>query len=233
MKIILLAAGYGTRLRPLTIKTPKCLVKIKGKPLLSYWLDLLCESNEYPILINTHYLNDKVEDYLNKNRYRHRVTISYEKKLLGTAGTIRANKEFIKEDTVLLIHADNLSAFNLEDFIKKHLNRPKECDITMMLFKTDDPKSCGIVELDENEVVVSFHEKVKSPSTNLANGAVYLIENSVIREISKNMKISDFSTQVIPKYIGRIYTYLNNNYHRDIGTLESLKLANNEYRDYK
>ena len=114
MKIILLAAGFGTRLRPITNKTPKCMVKINNKPLLSYWLELLFKNHEYPVLINTHYLSDIVEGFIEKNKYKKFITTSHEKNILGTAGTLIANKNFIKKDTVLLAHADNLTQFNLD-----------------------------------------------------------------------------------------------------------------------
>jgi len=92
----------------------------------------------------------------------------------------------------------------------------------MMLFKTDNPSSCGIVELDKNNVVQEFHEKVSSPPSNLANAAVYICESSVINTlISLNKQEIDFSLEVLPKYLGKINTYLNNVYLRDIGTIEN------------
>ena len=70
MKAILLAAGFGTRLRPLTNNIPKCLVPIKGKPLLEIWLDKLSDVGVKDFLINTHYLYDKVESFIKKSKYK-------------------------------------------------------------------------------------------------------------------------------------------------------------------
>ena len=92
MKVILLSAGFGHRLRPLTNKTPKCLVRIKSVPLLKIWIDRLSEQGLGPFLVNTHYLKDQVEmlvDSLNDE-----VTLKYEEKLLGTAGTLISNIDF-------------------------------------------------------------------------------------------------------------------------------------------
>ena len=100
----------------------------------------------------------------------------------------------------------------------------------MMLFKTDDPKSCGIVELDELGVVVNFHEKSMNPPSTLANAAIYILEADLVREYqSLEPRITDISTEIISSNLGKIFTYLNSQYHRDIGNLESLRLANIEY----
>ena len=230
MKAILLAAGFGTRLKPLTDKVPKCLVLINGIPLLQIWLERLAASNIDRILVNTHYLADKVIEFVHNSKLKDLVLLTHEDILLGTAGTVFANHEFIGGEAVMVIHADNLSIFDVNDFIRAHKNRPSHCNMTMMLFETDDPASCGIVELDKSGVVKGFHEKSLSPPSNLANAAIYIIEPSLVNEyLAKNSKITDISTEIIPSNLGKIYTYLNSKYHRDIGNLESLRLANSEY----
>jgi mannose-1-phosphate guanylyltransferase len=80
--------------------------------------------------------------------------------------------------------------------------------------------------LDERGVVKAFHEKVPNPPGNLANGAVYIIEPTIFSFLqSLNKEIIDFSTEVLPHYVGHIYTFHNSGYHRDIGTIASYKLA--------
>jgi hypothetical protein len=129
-----------------------------------------------------------------------------------------------------LIHADNLTLPNINEFKKTHLKRPVETEITMMTFNSPIPQSCGIVELDENLVVQVFHEKVANPPGNLANGAVYILEPSIIHYLkSFGREVIDFSTEVIPHYIGKIYSFHNTTYHRDIGNFESLLVAQIEY----
>jgi len=230
MKAILLAAGLGTRLRPLTNTTPKCLVKINGKPLLKIWLDMLFESNIDRVLINTHHLSELVEEFVYKSGFKERVELRYEKTLLGTAATLFACQKFIGNEPIIVIHADNLSKFNINQFIKAHQNRPKNCNMTMMLFRTDVPENCGVVELNEFGVVVRFYEKSLNPPSNIANAAVYILEAELLIEshsIDPNM--TDFSTHIIPRNLGKIFTYLNEIYHRDIGTYEGLRLGNIEY----
>ncbi len=229
MKVLLLAGGIGTRLRPITNTIPKCLVSIRGKPLLEYWLEFLIKEGLGPILINLHYLRKQVEDYINQTPYKSHVKTVYEKKLLGTGGTMVANRDFLQGGTFMVAYADNLSKFNLQQFISHHENRPRYCQATMMTFKTPAPESCGIVELDEQGVVQAFHEKVKSPPSNLANAAVYLFEATIFNEFQKNLVYPiDISKDIIPQLLGKIYTYYNGFYHRDIGTIESLSLAQQE-----
>ena len=95
----------------------------------------------------------------------------------------------------------------------------------MMTFHTRNPSTCGIVELDADGVVISFHEKVENPPGNLANGAVYLLEPEVLQWICDRPEITDFSTQVLPHFIGRIATWYNERTHIDIGSIEALREA--------
>lgn len=230
MKALLLAAGLGTRLRPLTDSIPKCLVEIHGRPLLDYWLEMLTVAGVGPLLVNLHYFADAVRDYIADSEYRSQVVTVYEENLLGTAGTLLKNRSFFNYETLMLVHADNLSRFDVRAFLARHAARPTGCEITMLTFSTDAPSSCGILELDTNGVVQAFHEKVANPPGNLANGAVYILEPTIFEFIeSLDKEEIDFSTEVLPKYLGRIYTFHNNIYHRDIGTLKSYEAAMREY----
>ena len=107
-RALLLAAGFGTRLRPITLHTPKCLVPIGGEPLLGRWLRKLERAGCESVLINTHYLAKEVEAFL-QGRQSSAMSIrtAHEPELLGTAGTLLANQGFFKDATGLLIHADN------------------------------------------------------------------------------------------------------------------------------
>ena len=97
--------------------------------------------------------------------------------------------------------------------------------MTMMTFDTNIPHTCGIVETDAQGVVKAFHEKVADPPGDRANAAVYLLEPEVLRWLEQHPEVSDFSTQVLPNYLGRIASWHNAQIHRDIGTLETLHQA--------
>jgi mannose-1-phosphate guanylyltransferase len=160
MKALLLAGGYGTRLLPITKATPKCLVDINGEKLLDIWLAKLLESGINEIIINTHHLDDVVNQHINQSIYKNNVRLVYEDKLLGTAGTIKKNKVFFGNGPLIVVHADNLSIFNMDEFKNCFMERPPGIHITMMTFNTDCPELCGIVELDKNGVVIKFYEKI-------------------------------------------------------------------------
>lgn len=230
MKALLLSAGFGTRLRPLTDKIPKCLVPIHGKPLMAYWLEMLTRAGIDQILVNLHYLPDMVRAFLSSSLFGKSVKTVYEKELLGTGGTLLKNRDFFGNEPVFMAHADNFSIFDMEFFLQAHHSRPACCDITMMTFRTETPESCGILELDSKNVVCGFHEKQKKNFGNLANGAVYILQPSVIEFLEGLGKEQiDFSTEVIPHYLGRIYTTENTWYHRDIGTMENYLKAEEDF----
>ena len=110
--------------------------------------------------MNTHYLADQVDAFLqNWHSSTMSVQASYEPQLLGTAGTLLANQQFFQGSTSLLIHADNLMEEELPAFLDAHLDRNPSCLLTMLTFQTDRPSSCGIVEIDGEQVVKPFMRK--------------------------------------------------------------------------
>ena len=226
-RALLLAAGLGTRLRPITNDTPKCLVPIGGEPLLGHWLRRLDQAGCEAALVNTHYLSDKVEQYLQSWKSQNMaVATMNETELLGTAGTLKVNQEFFSDVTGLLIHADNFMSEDLHPFLIAHQNRDTKCLLTMLTFKTETPRSCGIVEVDDKMILKGFHEKVEKPPGNRANGALYAFEPSLIDHINDMpTPPKDFSLEVIPSLVGRIQTWNTDGLYLDIGTPESLATA--------
>lgn len=227
MRAILLSGGYGTRLRPLTLKKPKCLVPIKNKPLLEIWFERLVGANIAPLLVNTHYLKEQVENFIETNKFKDSVTLVYEENLLGTAGTLITNLDFYGNQDGFLIHADNYCLADLTAFQEAHRNRPPECLMTMMTFRTNSPTSSGIVELDKHGIVIGFHEKVLNPPGNLANGAIYILSVELMELLrTKYNYAKDFSTDIIPCLMGKIYSHESRETLIDIGSIESYNRAN-------
>jgi mannose-1-phosphate guanylyltransferase len=227
LRALLLAAGLGTRLRPFTLYTPKCLAPIGGKPLLGHWLSKLEAVGCEAVLINTHHLADQVEQFLTSwPRTGMAIETAHEPELLGTAGTLMAHQAFFAGATGLLIHADNVMAADLSGLLLAHGQRPSRCVLTMLTFTTCTPSSCGIVETDATGVVNAFHEKVADPPGNKANGALYAFDADFL-EFAKQMSRSpnDFSTEVIPALMGRIHTCHTTEAYLDIGTAEMLERA--------
>jgi mannose-1-phosphate guanylyltransferase len=228
MKAILLAAGLGTRLRPLTNTIPKCLVPIKGKPLLEIWLERLTQAGIGPFLVNTHYLGNQVESFIQNSPYRNQVTLVHEPELLGTAGTLIKNLGFFQGEDGLLIHADNYCLADFSMFKQAHKQRPPQCVMTMMTFRTDAPSSCGIVELDDKGIVIGFHEKVANPPGNLANGAVYILSAELLKKMDNELSAAkDFSTEILGQFVGQIYTYQTDEIFMDIGSIPAYEKVSN------
>ena len=232
LRALILAAGLGMRLRPLTMHTPKCLVPIGGEPLLAWWLRKLEATNCQKVLINTHHLADEVMKFLNCwHSNNMSIQAVNEPVLLGTAGTLIANKSFFEGARGLLIHADNAMASDLDPFLRAHAQRQRGCLVTMLTFHSDSPSSCGIVEIDPEGIVRAFHEKVAKPPGNLANGAIYAFEQPLIDLIS-NIEPSpkDFSAEVIPMLLGRIQTWFTDQTYLDVGSPGALKQAQRIWR---
>lgn len=232
MRALLLAGGLGTRLRPLTNHTPKCLVDIKGRPLLDYWLQMLFGCGFDRVLINTHWLAEQVASHVSISPWRERIDLVHEESLLGTGGTILENEKFFENRDFFVAHADNLALFDLPAFLKAHESRPAICTMTMLAFETDTPRSCGILEFDKGGIVQAFHEKVDNPPGNLANAAIYQFTPALFSHLKAiNRSVIDLSTEIIPKLVGHIFCVPTTGYIRDIGSIEQLERARLDLED--
>lgn len=225
-KAVLLAAGLGTRLRPLTETVPKCLVPIAGKPLLDYWFDKLEGVGISDVLINTHHLRDAVASHLARVSATRpfRIREAYEPKLLGSAGTLHQNRDFLDDaDECLIVYADNFSSVSLSDLLEFH--RGHGDPMTMLLFHTPYPKQCGIATLDAAGRIVEFVEKPEQPASDLANAGVYVVSADAFREMA-DKDAFDLGFDVLPSFVGRMRGFPFEGYHRDIGNYEALSQAN-------
>ncbi len=239
MKAFLLSAGEGTRLRPLTNKIPKCLIPVNNKPLLHYWLKLCEKYGVEEVLINLHHLSSQIEEFLENNHYKVKIKKVYEKKLLGSAGTIAANKDFIEgEESFFIFYTDNLTNMNLRKMWKFH--KTHQGTFTMGLFRTDFPQGCGIIKMNKNYLISGFQEKPEHPVSNLANAGIYVAGSRLLNyidEVIKNQeklieeKISsppDLGYHILPGLVGKMYGYLIEEYFLEIGTWENYRRAQRE-----
>jgi mannose-1-phosphate guanylyltransferase len=234
MKALLLAAGLGTRLRPLTNNIPKCLVPINNKPLLGYWLEQLNDAGVTEFHINTHYFAPQVEAYLEPLKEKYKIFTHFESTLQGTLKTFQLLKEQLFNDgqAIIVAHADNLVFCHWQKFIEFHQRAPIDVVASMMTFETSTPSSCGIVEIDENKRLIAFHEKVTNPPSNHASGAVFCFNKQVqnIWQVADNC--TDISEHLIPLLLGKTQCWHNSQYLKDIGTPEALKQAEQDVLNY-
>jgi mannose-1-phosphate guanylyltransferase len=230
MRAILLSAGLGTRLLPITEKTPKCLVKINGVSMLEFWLRKLDKKAISTIVVNTHHFAQKVKNEIYKIDLTGRVQIFHEKKLLGTAGTLLSVANPIMDPEVLVIHCDNYSEIDLEDFLNAHSSRNKKCLISMAIFKTNNVQMSGMVEVDKDNIIREFIEKPAHSDLTHANAAIYAFDHLAIKEICKRFpNAEDISKDILPHFVGRIQAYKFEGFHMDMGTLENLKVIQSSF----
>jgi mannose-1-phosphate guanylyltransferase len=227
VKAFLLAAGLGSRLRPLTEHQPKCLVPIRGKPLLGYWLDLCRRHGIRQLLINTHQFPKAIEEYLAVAAGGLEIHLAFEPILLGSAGTVRENRGFVQgEQAFFILYSDNLTQADLSAMAVFH----GRCagPLTMALFRAGRPEACGIATLDSVGRIIAFAEKPPRPSGNLANAGIYLAGPEVLELIPAGGQ-ADFGYDVLPRLVGRMHGFVLDGFHLDIGTPEDYARANAEW----
>ena len=223
MKAFLLAAGHGTRLRPLTDRIPKCLAPIRGVPILSIWLEICRRYGVDEVLLNLHHHTEPVKDYLAKNPVDIRVRLFEEPVLLGSAGTLRANRTWVEsEPSFWVLYADVLTTANLTRMADFH--RQHQGVATLGVCPVPDPHRSGIVIVDGIGVVRQFVEKPQIPPCNLAFGGILLARPEMFESIPHQMP-ADLGHDVLPRLVNRMYVHLITDYHLDIGTPESYAAA--------
>lgn len=223
MKAFLLAAGHGTRLRPLTDSIPKCLLLIRGEPLLGIWLELCLRHGITEILINTHAHSAAVVEYVRERSRGLEIRIFEEEKLLGSAGTVFANRNWIaNEREFWILYADVLTNANLSQMHGYH--RQLKQSATMGVYRVSNPKQCGIVSLDESGIVRDFVEKPEEPTSNLAFSGL-LIASPAILECVPAQAPADIGFHVLPRLVGHMAAYLIPDYLLDVGTPEKYAVA--------
>ena len=231
MKAVLLAAGLGTRLRPITLTTPKCLIPFEGIPLLEIWLRQLESAGIEEALINLHHLPDQVQQFVDQRKGIIEIHTAYEPNLLGSLGSLLYNRKFYQnEDSIFVGYADNLVSAVQEKLITDHSGH--EFPVTMAVFETSQPEQCGIVEIDERNVVRGFVEKPEKPTINLANAGLYVIDTSILTEFeTSGEELLDIGFDLLPKLINQMVAIKYDGYIQDVGNLERYKGAQEYFRE--
>jgi mannose-1-phosphate guanylyltransferase len=223
MKAFLLAGGLGTRLRPLTDSTAKCLLPVQGTPLLQIWFDIFRQYNIDEVLINVHSHGDAVRRFIGEHKGNLEVRLFEETTLLGSAGTVLANREWVnKEQSFWVLYADVLTTANLDQMLAFHCDRSQIA--TIGVYEVPDPSRCGIVQVDEQGVVLDFVEKPKAPVGNLAFSGLMLATPALLNFIPDNCPV-DLGFHVLPQIVGRMAAYQITDFIIDVGTLETYRAA--------
>ncbi len=222
MKAFLLAAGHGTRLRPHTDDTPKCLLPIRGVPMLEIWLALCRKYGVSDVLVNTHSHAAAVKDFISRWKNGVHVTVVEEPELYGSAGTLLVNRKWVRrEDKFWVFYADVLTNTDLAAMFAFH---QRDTAATLGLYSVSDPGRCGIATLDSNGTILNFVEKPAMPSGNLAFAGLMLATPELLDAIPQK-RSADIAFDVLPRLLGRMRGYEIPEFVLDIGTPENYDLA--------
>ena len=223
MKAFLLAAGNGTRLRPLTDSVPKCLLTIQGVPLLEIWLNNCKAAGITDVLVNAHAHTGAIRKFAAEQKTGLRIRIAEEPELLGSAGTLAKNREFVSgEEPFFVLYADVLTNIDLRRLFEFH--QQKRLPATLGIYQVPDPTRCGIVTMDENAVIQEFAEKPLQPVSNWAFAGV-MVSDSELFNFLPDHRPADLGFDVLPKMIGKMGAYRSCEYLLDIGTIANYQNA--------
>lgn len=227
MKAFLLAAGVGSRLRPITDTTPKCMLEFGEQCLLDIWLDAFDRAGVDEVLVNLHHLPVVVSRHLAARSAPPKVRMFYEQQLLGSAGTLVANRDWISgESFFLACYADNLTNFDLRSLIAAHLKH--DSIATLTVFHSERPSAGGVVELDPTGRVIGFTEKPSEPASDLTNAGMYAFDPAVLDELADS-PCGDIGYDLLPRLVCRARAVPVEGYFRDIGTADAYQRARREW----
>lgn len=220
MKGLILAGGKGTRLRPLTLNTPKPIVPVANSPFLLYQVDLMRSGGIEEVILSLSYQPRKIEDLLKDGAdYGTRIRYAVESTPLGTGGAFKNAEEFIDSETVVF-NGDVLTGLDLSAVIARH--REAKATATIVLTPVDNPSAYGLVETDSQGWVQRFIEKPgpDEVTCNTINAGVYVLEPSVLRYMPKGEPYS-FERGLFPTLLENkepVLSFVLDRYWIDIGT---------------
>ena len=249
MKAMILAAGVGSRLDPLTRNIPKPMVPIVNKPVMEHIVEMLARNDFREIMVNVHYLGEQIQEYFGDgSKWGVKIHYSPEDQLWGDAGSVKRCEDFFDEDTFVVVGGDDLADMDLKRLVRAH--KDKKALATIGLSLVDDPSEYGIALMNERGRITRFLEKPKGEVifSNSANTGVYVFDRHVLELIPKG-KPYGFGNSLFPLLLEqrtRFYGYLTSSYWKDVGSLRqyreahhdalsgrvTIKLQGNEVRKY-
>ena len=233
MKALILAGGFGTRLRPLSCTRPKLLFPVMNKPILDWTLERLAKSGVKEVILAVNYMAETLMHHYGNSKYKMKILYSKEDRPLGTGGPVKnAEKLFGHEEPFLVLNGDILTNANYTELIEKH--RENDAVATITLCEVNDPSRYGIVELAEEKRIIRFIEKPareKAP-TNLANAGIYVFDPEIFNYIPSNRPVS-IEREIFPKLTreGKLYGHNLMSNWIDIGKLADYIKANRLFLD--
>ncbi len=237
MKALILAGGKGTRLRPLTVYTPKPIVPVVNRPFLLYQIEILRRAGVTDITLSLNYQPDKIERLLGHGaEYGVNINFVTEPQPMGTAGAYKYAANGFDETTIVL-NGDILTNLIIAQVIKQH--QETNAEATICLTPVENPSAYGLVETDEQNNVLRFREKPKPEeletlTTNNINAGIYILEPSILELIPEGENFS-FEYNVFPEILAQKKEFrayiMDRSYWCDIGTPEKYLQAHKDFLD--
>jgi mannose-1-phosphate guanylyltransferase len=226
MKAVLLAAGLGTRLAPLTDSTPKILASIGGRPLLEHQLAYLEQGGVTEVAVNVHHHAQEVIRFLESSKTALGVRVSHEPRLLGTAGALLPMRDFLTEP-FLVLYGDVVTDADLADFMERHLSLGGVATLTY--YRSTETEGKGLVSLDGDGRVTSFAEKPETSESSCVSAGLYALSPEALAFVRPDRP--DFGHDVWPAMLAEgatVHGYELHGYLRDVGSAEALEAANRD-----
>lgn len=231
MKAMILAAGVGSRLDPLTRNLPKPMVPIVNKPVMEHIVELLAKHGFKEIMVNLHYLGDQIQEYFGTGqKWGVKIHYSPEDQLWGDAGSVKRCESFFDEDTFVVVGGDDLADIDIKRLVRFH--EEKKALATIALSLVDDPSEYGIALLNDRGRITRFLEKPKGEVifSNSANTGVYIFDKHIFELIPKGVPYG-FGNNLFPLLLqqkSRFYGYLTRSYWKDVGNLRQYQEAHRD-----
>jgi mannose-1-phosphate guanylyltransferase len=229
MRAMIMSAGVGTRLRPVTDLLPKPMVPIVNRPALYHILRLLHRHGLREVVINLHYLPEVIRDYLGDGgQFGMDIRYSLERDLLGTAGGVKKNADFLGQGTFLVMSGDALTDVDLTGLVAQH--RRNGSVATMAVKEVADPSQYGVVVADDDGRVVGFQEKptIEAARSRLCNCGIYVFEPAILSHIPEG-QFDDFGKRLFPDLLKQgvpFHAHAVNGYWSDVGNLREYMRSN-------
>lgn len=239
MRVFVMAAGIGTRLRPLTYVIPKPMVPVANKPVMEYTIELLSSHGIKDIAVNLHFKPEFTKNYFSDGRrWGVNIAYSFERKLMGTAGGIKKMENFLKDDTFLVMSGDGLTDINLTKLVRYH--KEKKGIATIVLKGVDTRLEYGMAAANKCNRIMKFIEKpgwkeVFHGSSAGINTGIYVFEPEIFKYIPLGEDV-DFAKNVFPallKDMKKIFGYYTDDYWCDIGNLSQYRMSQRDILEGK
>lgn len=228
--VVILAGGFGTRLRSVFSDRPKVLVPINGVPFLKCYLEWLRGFGARRVILSLGYMAEMVQDFVNSENWNGmEITANIETTPLGTGGAVRACLPLVTSPDAFVTNGDSVTRLDLARFVEFH--RAKAARLSMVLTHQPQVSSSGLVTTDTNDAVTAFTEKPQGATAGgYINAGLYLMQRDVIGEIPADRPVS-IEKDVFPKFCGRGFYALKGEFpFIDIGTPESYQHAGEFFR---